>query len=46
MDNNQTNSAYGNEQPGRRPLIVEITTRDSRDAANSQDRRPSSLRRT
>jgi magnesium transporter len=33
MENNQTNSAYGNEQLRRRSLISEIKRRDSRDAA-------------
>lgn len=33
MENNQTNSAYGNEQLRRRSLISEIRRRDSREAA-------------
>ena len=33
MENNQTNSAYGNEQLRRRSLISELRRRDSRDAA-------------
>ena len=33
MENNETNSAYGNEQLRRRSLISEIKRRDSRDAA-------------
>ncbi len=33
MENNQTNSAYGNEQLRRRSLITELRRRDSRDAA-------------
>jgi len=34
MDNNQTNSACGNEQPGRHSLIVGIGTRNRREPAN------------
>ncbi len=33
MENNQTNSAYGNEQLRRRSLVSEIRRRDSREAA-------------
>ncbi len=33
MENNQTNSAYGNEQLRRRSLISELRRCDSRDAA-------------